>query len=73
MGQISEEKYYEMELKELDVNVNDVKTQQQKKEEALATFDENLDSHFSKRKSEIQQENYRKKEKKDKESQQGQK
>jgi hypothetical protein len=26
MGQISEEKYYEMELKELDVNVNDVKT-----------------------------------------------
>ena len=73
MGQISEEKYLEMELKELDVNLSQLKTQQRNKDEELANFNENLDAHFEKRKSEIQQENYRKKELKDKENQQNQK
>jgi len=53
MGQISEEKFYEMELKEMDVNYSNLKIKQRNKDEELANFNENLDAHFEKRKSEI--------------------
>ena len=55
----------------MDVNFNKLKIKQRNKDEELANYNENLDAHFEKRKSEIQQDNYRKKELKDKENQQG--
>jgi len=50
MGSISEEKYYELEMKELDTNKSEIKRQQKNKEDDLAAFDENLDAHFNKKK-----------------------
>lgn len=55
----------------MDVNSRRLKIEKRNKDEELANYNENLDAHFEKRKSEIQQENYRKKELKDKENQQG--
>lgn len=62
MGQISEEKYYEMELKELKMGLRDQTGQTKMKDETLTAFDENLDVHLNQRKLETQQEIYRKKE-----------
>lgn len=55
MGQLSEKKYLEQELKELDESISDDgKYKKQNNEDILATYEENLDSHFNKKKFEIQ-------------------